>query len=1326
MEPLLKRQRLYSPIRNQFLRTFSREQGYDIHERDELQDYDDLEQPRRGYESEEEDDEDDDDTIDSVPDPDSELQQKRMQLDFKLKSTFESIFEKYGKDFEGIGDEIDLGTGRIVVDNGHLSAMRHERDAGSRLYDESTEYTEESVESSLGGDDTLFEYDEDEEEEEEEEEVEEGVEEIEEYYIGDGEDDDMEDDMILRGFTKATQNIQPEPAHSRRPPNFVENTRTILEPRQIAPTTVQNSLRPSHSATLAEFGSQIHQYVSEQHSRRNIDVDPAWQAPKLSMIEVPRNQDTDNPWRIPPLPSPPRKHIERGLSWQTVPPNQNTNNLASAWKVPELPDRNWNSRNDIEPCWRIPELPVSVPRTRPDLNMNFKPAFKRQKSSPVAVSRPRPDENTSVKPAFKRRKSSPVVADSVWAEPEKERRNNPLAKNNRNPFTVEDDHVLLDCVKKARIRGIIMDGEFWKGMEAQYPRHPFRSWKQRYEKKYSYLEPDEIGEPESLRTTDSESFRVPSRLPSPPKKRTFLKKSPERPLPIPSRLIPEPVVNQPKSSAPIKPQYAEKPRQPTQQDSRVITWSRAIDATKTPVPEGHTEDLPDARQAIGSILGKRRYSQSEIKSSYTRHIDQRPCDSGQSMFSSHSNRVINDYQIPDQPQRQFIDLTETPSEKDDGLILPPMIHEKPPIGTAPCPHKDCKSYPSRFYQLDRTIEEDSSEMAVHLFEDHRTTAFPCGELNCPYVGENGYFTQFELVEHVKSAHPNSAALRRLEGRVSSTLLAGVKPVDAHIRSSWINPGDTEVATTHQESHYESPKMAQKSRVSSSSQLPSSGSDMDRTLTPRGTAGTSMYTPTTSVSSLIVNHPSAHSDPGEGLNQDRSSLPVVQTTENHHIEATPSTSKGFSSIREPTIVEDELPTRKFFKEQDQNIHLPDAQQSFSSTAGILGSDDADSVGTDRTHLAQYVQSPVVDQSSPLRPRTSLRSSIPDSQGSAAVVQLSREPVLPENATPQNNAKETTSLPRKSPSTVDTPAIPKVAPATRPQPPRAERSLPKQTFKTPARKGRNIHPGSAVEGDDELNLTADGFLLLASKSRSRPLPLETPEKVKREETADIIDVNPKSSVSAKRTKRKLNQILDDDDIDELTADSPMHCISSIGSSARKQVKVKTEEELRATGTQPSHQKHRIVKQPKPRKVVHQSRPAVPGLSGRKSQTPRSASRVGPVLGPARTITPLLDLTPAKKRGAHANQNFAAPDLAGASSSRADVPTTHNEGSSSPMEALITPSGKSYRQGSVEIKEEVTVPVVIVRTPLGTLKKCGENGFACKKSFCFRCGKSKLGGS
>lgn len=74
----------------------------------------------------------------SEHDSPAEIFERRTRLDLRLKSRFESIFEKYGKDFSGIGDEIDLETGEIVVNHGHVDCLRDETDPGrpEDLFDE--------------------------------------------------------------------------------------------------------------------------------------------------------------------------------------------------------------------------------------------------------------------------------------------------------------------------------------------------------------------------------------------------------------------------------------------------------------------------------------------------------------------------------------------------------------------------------------------------------------------------------------------------------------------------------------------------------------------------------------------------------------------------------------------------------------------------------------------------------------------------------------------------------------------------------------------------------------------------------------------------------------------------------------------------------------------------------------------------------------------------------------------------------------------------------------------------------------------------------------
>ncbi|KZF26109.1 hypothetical protein L228DRAFT_242515 [Xylona heveae TC161] len=60
----------------------------------------------------------------------SDVEQARVRNDQRLKSAFEAIFEKYSRDFSGVGDEIDLETGEITVNNGHLRDMESEQDMG--------------------------------------------------------------------------------------------------------------------------------------------------------------------------------------------------------------------------------------------------------------------------------------------------------------------------------------------------------------------------------------------------------------------------------------------------------------------------------------------------------------------------------------------------------------------------------------------------------------------------------------------------------------------------------------------------------------------------------------------------------------------------------------------------------------------------------------------------------------------------------------------------------------------------------------------------------------------------------------------------------------------------------------------------------------------------------------------------------------------------------------------------------------------------------------------------------------------------------------------
>lgn len=255
MEPFPKRQRLFSPIGRAFPQSFDSEEAFYDEDDFEVEE-DELEVEQPDY------------------DADSELQQKRARLDYKLKSTFEAIFEKYGKDFDGVGDEIDLATGEIVVNNGHILDMQDERDAGdiSRAQSMPTEASEEPEDlpsSPLEETDEL-----EEEEEEESEDI-------------PSDNNMVEDDLILRGFAQANR-------FSRASPELGPLRKAVVPPQghQYGPAKnakASSKALPSRSEILAQFGPQlgpqIVEYVSKQSVPDDSHIEPAWRAPELPSME---------------------------------------------------------------------------------------------------------------------------------------------------------------------------------------------------------------------------------------------------------------------------------------------------------------------------------------------------------------------------------------------------------------------------------------------------------------------------------------------------------------------------------------------------------------------------------------------------------------------------------------------------------------------------------------------------------------------------------------------------------------------------------------------------------------------------------------------------------------------------------------------------------------------------------------------------------------------------------------------------------------------------------------------------------------------------------
>ncbi|KAF7960758.1 hypothetical protein EAE96_000431 [Botrytis aclada] len=236
------------------------------------------------------DDENDDRIYEPGYDPDQDLQQKRARLDYKLKSTFESIFEKYGKDFEGVGDEIDLLTGEILVDNGHLKEMQDERDAGSikaggNLLRALTVEPETVTETS--GD----EYSNVEEGDDREEEDNARDKTVDKYDVVEMSNEDVEeDDIILRGYDESKQ----EPFLDMVSTTETESVRNStskrdLQQRQNVQSEGHGTSFPSYNEILRSFGPevapQIVSLISQKHSHDDTNIEPAWRVPELPSLE---------------------------------------------------------------------------------------------------------------------------------------------------------------------------------------------------------------------------------------------------------------------------------------------------------------------------------------------------------------------------------------------------------------------------------------------------------------------------------------------------------------------------------------------------------------------------------------------------------------------------------------------------------------------------------------------------------------------------------------------------------------------------------------------------------------------------------------------------------------------------------------------------------------------------------------------------------------------------------------------------------------------------------------------------------------------------------
>jgi hypothetical protein len=192
------------------------------------------------------------------------------------------------------------------------------------------------------------------------------------------------------------------------------------------------------------------------------------------------------------------------------------------------------------------------------------------------------------------------------------------------------------------------------------------------------------------------------------------------------------------------------------------------------------------------------------------------------------------------------------------------------------------------------------------------------------------------------------------------------------------------------------------------------------------------------------------------------------------------------------------------------------------------------------------------------------------------------------------------------------------------------------------------------------------------------------------------------SATSRKRKIIEVIDDDEVDELGADL------TFGRSLGSSVRIKKEADVNSTPIT-----HHIKAQRKQMKKDHREEARKSGLE----LTPRTNPSAGRDHQLIRSATPLLDLTPTKQPTA-ASHRREMQDLNEPSSSAPHAGSLRTQTSG----GLLSPiRGKRASQASL------TVPAaIVIKTPRGTFRKCGDGDFRCGRSFCFRCGNKDVAGS
>ena len=804
-----------------------------------------------------------------------------------------------------------------------------------------------------------------------------------------------------------------------------------------------------------------------------------------------------------------------------------------------------------------------------------------------------------------------------------------------------------------------------------------------------------------------------------------------------------------------------------------MTWSEAVPILESDDPFQHAELLRDARRThIGATF---RFNHPTPASSNVPESHASP----RKLVSSPRLHQYPDISNPVRQAKAGLEGSHDGAEDELALDDPALVLRSPQKKL--CPHVSCRAYSSATYRTSRRINEEMSPFVDHLWHVHQSTPYPCTENNCDRNGNQGYFMQIDLVRHIKEAHPHPAALQRLRGRVNSEFLdprfdSRMPRRPAEVPRPF-TPGAPPI-----DSDFFSP---QRRQTTTSNELIPSIPSHGLHVTPRNAQGTKVIniaegsslhvnhsSATVKDVQLVVSEQQDHDSDVEILdvnpfpNRDTPTRRNKQTcfcpmkdamgclknfttassAVNHDkIHTTDIVQFGYPSCERLTSTAQSGPTKAHLEWHERQRSLsvsvhngPPEQRSLSSSIpdSQRASVDLDSsapaaISPTRFFLRQKqvaseLPRNVVDLSYEFSDEEEM---IQSTSRRAPNITHQRDPVAfnqtasqPAEEISKNNSDQTED-PQMSRADIDAPAQKpppiKLMDATEAEAPRSSKEVTLTANKAvsavkspPVPAASTVTPGvrqslrkSALletvdaEDLDELSLGADDFVLLSSRSRLGLQPMNEPHvRVKDED-----DVQPSSELPIR--KRRYSALCNDE-IDELATDEGHH-----GMSTGIQSRIKREQDSSAEIGRPMLIQTKLMRKRLSGDVVNSISQTEPAKRQREPIPAKNQHK------PTRTSTPLIDLTAIgnSKICEVSRANISIPSTSEIASS----PTTHMIESSSPVLALLPPIRRKHHAAKKTIKREEEDG--IVKTPGGTLRRCGRDSFACGRPFCFTCGSA-----